>query len=393
MTDDQTESLQWLRNHMTDDQPPAEPTGSVSGPRRNPDHDRRGWEFVIAFAVSLFVLVTGGVLISQTGRTPWVSFRSVEDYPGPGEADVMVTIPTGTTVTGMAKILVAADVVKTTKAFDRAAAATSNVTRIQAGRYKLKTKIPAATAIEMLLNPANVIRIQFTVIEGLRLSQAVPLMAKGASLPAENFTAALKAGTDLGLPTWSNNNAEGFLYPDTYFLSDNVTAVDVIRLMTAEFQQVSADLNFEAKAANLNLTPYQALIVASIVQAEVNQQKYMPQVARVIYNRLAIGMPLQMDSTIHYAVGKDGSVTTTDADRAVASPYNTYRNVGLTPTPINSPGREAMAAAVAPSEGAWLYFVTVDLDTGETLFADNMTQHSANVATFRTWCAAHPGRC
>jgi UPF0755 protein len=110
-------------------------------------------------------------------------------------------------------------------------------------------------------------------------------------------------------------------------------------------------------------------------------------VARVIYNRLHKKMPLQFDSTVHYAVGKDGSVGTSDADRNSTSPYNTYKVTGLPPTPIAAPGEQAIEAALNPARGTWLYFVTTNPDTGETKFATSYSDHLKNKREFDRWCA------
>ena len=133
--------------------------------------------------------------------------------------------------------------------------------------------------------------------------------------------------------------------------------------------------------------------MASIVAAETNRPQDYPKVARVIYNRLAAGWRLQMDSTIHYVVGRNGGVFTTEAQRTVDSPYNTYMYTTLPPGPINSPSIDTLRAALHPAVGKWLFFTLVNLDTGETAFASDEKQHAANVAKLRAWCTAHPGRC
>jgi peptidoglycan lytic transglycosylase G len=163
--------------------------------------------------------------------------------------------------------------------------------------------------------------------------------------------------------------------------------------MTAQYNKVAAQLKLEQTARAKNLDPYQAVIVASIVAAETNRTQDYPKVARVIYNRLAAGMRLQMDSTIHYVVGRDGGIFTSAAQRQIDSPYNTYKYKTLPPGPINSPGMDTLKAALHPAAGSWLYFTLVNLDTGETAFASDGNQHAANVAKLKAWCTAHPGRC
>jgi UPF0755 protein len=135
------------------------------------------------------------------------------------------------------------------------------------------------------------------------------------------------------------------------------------------------------------------VIVASIIEKEVRRPEDRAKAARVIYNRLANRMPLQMDSTVHYAVNKSDKVTTTPADRASSSPYNTYRHVGLPPGPIAAPGKAALQAAANPTPGNWKFFVTVNPDTGATKFATTMAEHDRYVQEFQKWCSTHPGRC
>ena len=116
----------------------------------------------------------------------------------------------------------------------------------------------------------------------------------------------------------------------------------------------------------------------------------MAKVARVLDNRLAINMPLQLDTTVNYANGKTG-LTTTPQDRQNPSPYNTYVHPGLPPGPIGNPGEDAIKAVLTPAQGDWLFFVVVNPDTGETRFATTAEEHQANVAIFQQWLREHPG--
>ncbi len=343
-----------------------------------------------AFAVllSLGVLIGGGMFVYTNARDAWVQFRTAEDYVGEGVADIEVTIPKGTTLARIADILVEADVIKTAKAFDREAASNADAKRIQAGKYRLRTQIPAKTALAMLLDPSNIIHNRMTLNEGQRLSQHVTVMSKASGISKAKLEAALKDTKKLGLPTWAKGGAEGFLFPDTYELPDKPTANEVIRLATDQFNKVADDLDFEAKAKKLKIRAYDALIVASIIEREVFRDDDRAKVARVIYNRLAAGQKLQMDSTVAYAVNKTGTVWTTQAERATDSPYNTYLHTGLPPGPISSPARKALEAAVNPAAGKWMFFQPVNLDTGETEFNDTYEGHLASVAKLQQWCQA-----
>src|SRR5690606_16365559 len=170
--------------------------------------------------------------------------------------------------------------------------------------------------------------------------------------------------------------------------------LDLLKRMVAEFNRGAKDIKLEDRASSLGLTPLELVTVASIVEREAGSANPddRARVARVIVNRLAQDMPLQMDSTVHYAVNDYATTTTTDEQRAVDSPYNTYKHKGLPPGPIAAPGRAALEAATSPAAGDWLYFVTVNLDTGETRFAVTYEEHEANVALFQQWCQANPGK-
>lgn len=354
-----------------------------------------------AFAVllSLAILVGGSAFVYGKAKAAYIEYRTAEDYVGTGTGEVIVTIPRGATTYRISDILVANDVIKSAKTFDQVAAKNPKSGNIQAGRYRLQTHIPAETALAMLLNPDSMILTKVTIIEGTRMSNILAKLAKpeseggtGIALADYEATIAQQAG-NLGLPDYAKNAPEGFLFPDTYAFASDGTALAVLQQMVAQYQVVAGDLQLAAKAKQLGYSPLEIVTVASIVENEVRNEADRAKVARVIYNRLEQGMPLQMDSTVHYAVGKDGKVTTTDDERKSSSPYNTYVVKGLPPGPIGSPGKASLAAALAPAEGDFLYFVTVDLDTGETVFTNDFTEHQTNVAKFQAWCQAHAGRC
>ena len=342
----------------------------------------------LAVLLSLSILMGGTWFVYSKGWNAWMEFRTAEDYIGEGVQPVEVTIPKGASVSEISDILVEAGVIKAAKAFDREAAANADSTSIQAGKYLLKTQLPAKLALAMLLDPKNIMRTNMTLKEGQRLSQMVKAMSKASGLSEKKFNDALKNWKKLGLPTWAKNGAEGFLFPDTYELPEKPNATKVIKLATAQFNQVADDMDFEAAAKKAGTSAYKALIVASIMEREVFRADDRPKVARVIYNRLKAGMNLQMDSTVAYAVGKTGSVWTTEAERQVDSPFNTYLHPGLPPAPISSPARKALEAAVTTAEGDWLYFQPVNLETGETEFNATYEGHLVSVAKLQAWCTA-----
>jgi len=354
----------------------------------------------IAVLVALAVLIGGGWFAATKGYAKYMDWRQTDDYLGTGVDDVQITIPAGASLTDMGVIVVKADVVKSTKAFQSAAAKQAKSTAIQPGTYKMKTHLPAASAVARLIDPATYKVVKRVLVrEGLRVSATVPVLAKGTGLTEDQFNAVLKDLTKLGLPAYANNNPEGFLFPDSYEVADKPDALTILKTMTAEFTTVAASEDLENRAAGMGLTPLQVLTVASIIEAEVNRPEDRPMVARAIYNRLQgkteTGQPmkLQLDSTVIYANGGTGTLTTTDAQRALDSAYNTYKVDGLPPGPINSPGKSAIEAALNPADGTWIYWVVVNPQTGETKFASTDAEHQVNVAEFQAWCKANAGKC
>ncbi|MFT3862200.1 endolytic transglycosylase MltG [Micropruina sp.] len=341
----------------------------------------------VAVLLSLAVLLGGGWLVYGKVHDAWMAYRTIDDYIDPeGAADVTVEIPQGASTNTIADILVAADVIKTAKAFQSAASNDPNVRKIQYGLYRLRTQIPAKTALEMLLDASNQIKNQFQISEGLRLSQVIATLAKATKVSETDFKAALKKREQFSLPSWIGTSNEGFIFPDTYNLPLKPTAANVLKLPINQFKKVLDDLAFEDRAKALGYKPYDVLIVASIIEREVFRSEDRAKVARVFYNRLKKGMPLQSDATVAYAVKKTGTIWTTSAERKVDSPYNTYKHKGLPPGPITAPAKAALEAAVSPEEGDWLYFVPINLDTGETVFSTTYEDHLKARAQLENWC-------
>ncbi|MFT4216637.1 MAG: endolytic transglycosylase MltG [Micropruina sp.] len=347
----------------------------------------------IAVLLSLGVLVGGGWFVYGKVQEAWLAYRTVDDYIDPaGVADVMVEIPQGSTTNKIADILLAANVIRTAKAFDRAAAADPDVRKIQYGLYKLRTQIPGKTALQMLLDPANQVKNQFQIREGLRLSEVITSLAATTKVSEKDLNAVLKDRKSLGLPSWIGKSNEGFIFPDTYDLPLKPTAASVLKLPINQFKKTLQDLAFEERASVLGYKPYDVLIIASIIEREVFRDDDRAKVARVFYNRLKQGMPLQSDATVAYSVNKTGTIWTSDADRGKknTSPYNTYQRKGLPPGPITAPAKKAMEAALSPADGDWLYFVPINLDTGETVFSDNYPDQKKAEAQLKQWCLASP---
>ncbi|MFD3561170.1 endolytic transglycosylase MltG [Streptomyces sp. NPDC058686] len=215
-----------------------------------------------------------------------------------------------------------------------------------------------------------------TVPEGWRAGQVYEALDKALGVPAGTTEKAVpKAG--LKLPGDAGGNPEGYLFPATYPLNDKSTPSTLLSDMVNTANKKLNGSQVSAGADRDAVNPYQTLTIASIVEAEAATKGDMGKVARVIYNRLDHGMPLQMDSIINYGLKRSTVNTTTRKTRA-ENPYNTYVRMGLPPTPIANPGAEAMKAAISPPQGDWLYFVTVK--PGDTRFTADFNEQQKNVA-------------
>lgn len=347
----------------------------------------------VAVILSLAVLVGGCVFVGVKTYDAYISYKSADDYLGDGEKDVLVRVPSGASVSEVGSILLDNDVIKSTKAYNKAIRESESDVTIQAGQYKLKTHMSAAKAVSILGNPDNIQRTRVTLPEGLTTEEQFAIMAKGTTMPVDSFKVAYKQTKKLGLPVWAKDRPEGFLFPDTYEVGSNPTPLEILQMQANQFVKQVNTMNFMGQAQTIKRSPYDALIVASILEKEARNPKDMRMVAGIIYNRLNQGMKVESDATVLYANHADGKLTTTDEQRAKDSPYNTYLHNGLPPTPINNPGAASMEAAVTPIKSDYLYWVVTDPDKGTTAYAKTLADHEKNVKKFQAWCQAHKGKC
>lgn len=316
-------------------------------------------------------------------------FRPPADYSGAGSGRVLVEVRTGDSAPDIGRTLRAKEVVKSTDAFTDAARDDARSVGIQPGFYQLKRHMSAVSALAVLVEPSNRMRDVVTIPEGLRVDQIVALLVKKTKFTTKQYDAALARPRTLGLPSYARGNAEGYLFPATYELLPNSTPTSILSAMVTRYQAAAKDLDLGAKAKALGYSPHDVMTVASIVQAEGKLGRDFPKIAEVVYNRLERRKPLQLDTTIVYIFKTSGKLTTTDSQRSVNSPYNTYRRAGLPPTPIAAPGEQAIKAALSPTPGPWLFFVTTDPDNGAMVFATTFAQHQRNVEKFRAYCRAN----
>lgn len=214
--------------------------------------------------------------------------------------------------------------------------------------------------------------------EGWRASQVYEAADKALGL-APGSTEKAVPTAELSLPDAAGGNPEGYLFPATYPVDEDTTPASLLRYMVdTAVKRFGAD-HITAGAERNSVSVYQTVTIASVVQAEADTVSDMGKVARVVYNRLAQDMALQMDSTLNYAL-KRSTLDTTTGDTKIDSPYNSYERKGLPPTPIGNPGEQAMQAAISPPPGPWLYFVTVG--PGDTRFTDSYDEQLTNVEEF-----------
>jgi UPF0755 protein len=308
------------------------------------------------------------------------------DYSGPGSGSVTVQVHEGDSSAAIGRTLKEAGVVKSVGAFTDAAMADDRSRTIQVGYYQLKKEMKASDALAVLVDPKNLIQARVTIPEGYRVKDIVKAIASKTDITADQVNAALKNTKALGLPPEAGGNVEGYLFPATYTVVPGETADQLLKQMVAKTVQVSKDLDLKGKAEALGYTPEQILTIASILESEGSRAEDLPKIARAIYNRLDKGMALQSDATVNYANDKSGSVYTTAEDRQNPSPYNTYVHTGLPPGPIGSPGEKTIQAALNPAEGNWLYWVTVNLETGETRFNETYEGHLRDRDLLREYC-------
>ncbi len=354
-----------------------------------PHHRVRGW---VAIVVSLGVLVVIGLLVKVALDN--LPFLGPPDFAGPGEDPVVVSVQPGDTIAEMGQTLKAEGVVASVDAWIEAANEEPLALTIAPGSYDMLTRMRADEALAWMLDPDSRITTALLLREGLRIDQTVAAVSEATGLSRKRVERAASSGR-IGLPKYADDNAEGFLFPATYQLEKDESARSVLRRLVDRWHQAEAEVDFDQGARRNGVSAYEALIIASLVQAEGHPDDY-DKVARVIYNRLdpdtwggTYGF-LQLDATINYALRSSDVNLTTKQLQRTKSPYNTYRRTGLPPTPINSPGEAAMAAAVNPADGPWLYYVTVNPDTGETKFTDDYDEFLGFRKEFSRWLEENP---
>jgi uncharacterized YceG family protein len=339
---------------------------------------RSGCAFLFASLVIASAIAGGGYVGYHYYEN---HIAAAPDYAGGGTGSVTVTVPDGATLSQIGNILKGNGVVKSVDAFTAAAGSTG----IQGGSYTLRQHMSAAAAVALMTSSSS--QNALVIPEGWRATQIYAALDKYLGL-APGTTAGAAKDSDLGLPPYANGNPEGFLFPSRYSISKSSKPADALAQMVSQAQAESTAEGLSARAQAAGKTPYEILIIASLIQAEAYQDQDFGKISRVIYNRLQQQMALGFDSTINYAKGRSTLHTTTE-DTYYRSPYNTYLHKGLPPGPIDNPGRQAIEAALNPIPGNWLYFVTVK--SGDTRFTDSAAVQQQNVEAFNQYQQEHGG--
>jgi len=308
---------------------------------------------VSLFTVSLFLIR------SQSSSAP--DFDKVESVQGLPE--VVIEIPQGATGSQIASVLYGAGVVKSSQAYFRVAVGDSRSQKVAPGSHRLTLRISASQALDQLLDPDRIPNL-IRVAEGAWKSEIQKAFVDYGFAKSEVKSAFSRLKLPKGF-----SNSEGLIFPAQYSFPEGTSAQEAAQATVDRF---SDDPNGrKLLQGNKEFSAQKLLIIASIVQAESTDEDFS-KVSRVIYNRLKIGMPLQMDSTVHFIMQARGDIFLSRKSTMLNSPYNTYKKFGLPPGPINSPGSKAIKASLEPMEGDWLYFITVA--PGDTRFTSSFDE-------------------
>ncbi len=325
-------------------------------------------------AIVGFVVVLGVIMLLGAGAVFWV-LRKVDPPGEPGKA-VDVVIPQGATDADVGLLLESKGIISDAGVFGWYVRFTGG--NWAAGEYPEMKKNSSFAQVTQTLDegPVPVGTSRVTIPEGVRLDEALDkLAAQFPEISKEDFYAALASGkvtskyVPAELPPLAEgevappqmNKWEGMLFPDTYEFSDDATPVEILQKLADQMSAELDELGYENSEAKVGLTPYETVIVASLVEKETGTPpEERGQIARVIYNRLAAPEILGIDATAVYSKNKPGGELTTPELRDPADPFNTRTKQGLPPTPIGLPSQASLKAAIAPEEGAWMYYVLVE---------------------------------
>ena len=346
------------------------------------DQQLRGRRNLFISLVTVAALLLGGgiaVAISYDSIKNYLSKFVIEDYNQEAGPETTITIIEGDDGAAVAKKMVEADIVKS---FDAVYREMLNADfTIYPGTYAFPTKLSGAQALRILIEGKNRVVNQVTIPEGMRIQQIVPLVSEALGIDeAELFDAldSQMSRVDDRAPT-----LEGYLFPATYTFDPNVDAKTVISTMVDRMEAELASFGRELKDS------HDLLSLAALVQAEGKHEEDFFKISRVFANRLDKGMLLQSDPTVKYRYQGEQS-NFTDGVKDASNPFNTYIYKGVPVGPVGNPGSLAIEAALRPADGNWLFFVAINLKTGETVFSETLAEHERAAELYRQWLRDNP---
>ena len=328
------------------------------------------------------ILVTVVLILVATSIATWqIHTRLVDPFKGYTAEEQFVEIAPGSSTRAIGRALVEAGVVRDALVFRIALWRSGVARRLKAGEYRFDRPMTAADVVDKIAR-GDVYLHAITFPEGLTIREMARIFEAQGFGPAGEFLAAAGEVGPIADLDPAARDLEGYLFPETYALPRRGTVSQLVAMMTSRFKRVlSPQLIQEAAARGLNVR--QVVTLASIVEKETARDDERPLVAAVCLRRLRIGMPLQSDPTVIYALTRagryDGNLTRENLQ--FDSPYNTYRHAGLPPGPIAAPGRSSIEAVVRPAESDYLYFVS--RNDGSHVFARTLEEHNRNVLRYQ----------
>ena len=348
----------------------------IESARKNERKKFRFWRWMISLV--LYGVAGAVVIVAAAAGVGYMLYDHVTS-PGVKGPAVELAVPKGSSGRDVGKLLADAGLVEYEGFFRLALQLDKSGKHIQHGNYTLNQGLSALDLLHQLqegpTKPLDADRVKITIPEGLAIAQTAEMRPDGEAYirAASNPTLISRLGIDA-------ESLEGFLMPDTYFFDKEPDADALIERQVGHFESVYTELTKSLPGSEA-LDRTSVMTIASLVEEEARVEEERPIIAAVLYNRIELGMPLQMDSTLQYALGKYGQRMLNE-DKEVDSPYNTYKNRGLPPGPISSPGAASIRAAMAPAQVDYLYFVS-NADGKTHTFSSNLKEHEAAVARYR----------
>lgn len=373
----------WDEPHAEEEEPSGLPGPSAAPGRGGPP--RRSSAFAALRRHPLRVVAAIAALVVL-----WFLFALFQPFHGDGSGRVVVTIPKGAGVSEVGDLLDSKDVVASSTLFQLRATLAGKRSDLYAGRYVLAHGMSYGAAIDALSTPPVKKTTTVTIPEGYSRVQAAPLVAEDGlagsyvkeTVRSKYLDPAAYGGKDA-------KNLEGFLFPDTFELKPHAPVTDLVQLQLQDFKRriKGVDMSY---ARSKNLTVYDVLTIASMVEREAQLDSERKLVAAVVYNRLHEGIPLGIDATTRFAVG-NYTRPLTESELATPSPYNTRTHQGLPPGPIDSPGLASIEAAAHPAKVKYLYYVVKPGSCGELAFSSTNAEFEADVERYNSARAANGG--